>query len=70
MVSPQSLSQDRSTHSAFLLDGKFPENLLFGQAKISMRIFELDYFGVIHRYFINKPSSRTWSKCKLPILTQ
>ena len=42
-----------------LLDRQFHENFLFGQAKISMNIFNFDFLGVITKYFTNKPSSRT-----------
>ena len=50
-----------------LLDRQSPEKLFFGQAKISIKIF--DFLGVITKYFTNKPSSRTCLKCKLSFLT-
>ena len=38
--------------------------------KNSKKNFHITFLGVIHKYFPNKPSSRTWLKCKLPLLTK
>ena len=49
------------THSACLLESQFPD-LLFGQAKYSMKRFQfLTFWGLkqITKYFPDKPSSRT-----------
>ena len=55
-----------------LMDRHFLENLLFGQAKISIKNFQLwHYLGlkVHNQIFLYKPSSSTWLKSKLPLLT-
>ena len=50
----------------WFLDRYFPENLLFGQAKISLKNFQ----GVITKYFPYKAASRTLLMCELPVLAK
>ena len=58
------------THLACLLDRQFPENLVFEKANFSIKKFNFGFLGVIIKYFLNKPSSRTLLKCKIPFLVQ
>ena len=67
-----SLQKDLAkTHPPYLLDRQFRDNLLFGQANISIKNFQwlyVDYFGILQMYFSYKPPFKTTLKCKLHFL--
>ena len=58
------------TSPAFLLYRQSPENLFLDRQKILGRIFKVDFFGLTTKSFPNKPTYRTWQKCKLAFLTK
>ena len=61
---------DSPGHAGTSIARTHAASCLLDRQKFLGRIFNFDFFGVITKYFPNKPLSRTWLKCKLPFLTQ
>ena len=54
-----------STQPAFWT-GSFLKNLFLDRQKLLWRNFNFHFLGEVTMSFPNKPSSKTWLKCKLP----